>query len=155
MLTPRPKPLRERSNVHHRPMESAASVRDSWTLLAKSTFWQTEGQGPDSQRLCLQSGYMRTTLPLTQWVYIRGVSVLYSWENWVQTEGYSTGVVDAHKHGHAAHHTGPLPLELVWLAQPAVDARVQQADQRWGDKESQHGATQPGSPHKHVTCCIV
>ena len=45
-------------------------------------------------------------------------------------EGYSTGVVDAHEHRHAAHHAGPLPLKLVGLAQVAVDAGVQQADNR-------------------------
>lgn len=44
------------------------------------------------------------------------------------TEGYSTGVVDAHEHGDAAHDAGPLPLELVGLPEVAVDAGVQQAN---------------------------
>lgn len=39
-------------------------------------------------------------------------------------------MVDAHEHGNAAHHTGPLPLELVRLAEAAVDAGVQQPDHR-------------------------
>lgn len=44
MATPRPKPLRDLSNVHHNPTESAARVRDSCTLFAKSTFWQPGGR---------------------------------------------------------------------------------------------------------------
>ena len=38
MPTPRPKPLLDRSNNHQRPMDSAARVRDSCMLLAKSIF---------------------------------------------------------------------------------------------------------------------
>lgn len=87
--------------------------------------------------------------------------------------GYSAGMVDAHKHGHAAHHTGPLPLELVRLAQAAVDARVQQPDHCWGrekrERESERGrmgeaekveTTQPAftaaiarSQHAFRHCC--
>lgn len=58
-----------------------------------------------------------------------------SWPDSFRLKGYSAGVVDAHKHGHAAHHTGPFPLELVWLAQTAVDAGVQQADHRCQETE--------------------
>lgn len=49
-------------------------------------------------------------------------------------EGYSTSMVDAHKYSHTAHHIGPLPLELVWLAQLSVDAGVQEANHCCGDK---------------------
>lgn len=41
-------------------------------------------------------------------------------------------MVDAHEDGHAAHHAGPLPLELVRLSEVTVDAGVQQADHSCG-----------------------
>lgn len=53
-------------------------------------------------------------------------------------------MVDANKHGHAAHHTGPFPLELVWLAQTAVDAGVQQPNYRCQERAQQEGETHPG-----------
>lgn len=37
-------------------------------------------------------------------------------------------MVDAHKYSHTAHHTGPLPLELVWFTQTAVNTRVEEPD---------------------------
>lgn len=43
-------------------------------------------------------------------------------------KGYSTGVVDTNEHSNAPHYAGPLPLELVWLPQMAVQAGIQQAD---------------------------
>lgn len=65
MVTPSPKPLRERSNVHHKPMERAARVSDSWMLLAKSTFYQHQGQGPDnivmySHNSAVRRGYLHS-----------------------------------------------------------------------------------------------
>lgn len=62
----------------------------------------------------------------------------------LRLEGYSTGMVDANKHGHAAHHTRPFPLELVGLAQTAVDAGIQQPDHRCREREQQEGETHPG-----------
>lgn len=50
-------------------------------------------------------------------------------------EGYSTGVVNANKNRHTAHHAGPLSLELVGLSKVAVDAGVQQADNSCYRKE--------------------
>lgn len=44
------------------------------------------------------------------------------------TKGYSTGVVDAYEHCDAPHDAGPLPLELMWFSQVAVEAGVQEAD---------------------------
>ena len=41
VVMPRPKPLRDRSKVHHRPRDKAASVRESCTLLSKSSFCVT------------------------------------------------------------------------------------------------------------------
>lgn len=38
VVMPKPKPLLDLSNVHHRPKDKAASVRESCTLLAKSSF---------------------------------------------------------------------------------------------------------------------
>lgn len=43
-------------------------------------------------------------------------------------KGYNTGVVDTDEHCDAPHDAGPLPLELVWLSQMAVEAGVQQAN---------------------------
>lgn len=43
-------------------------------------------------------------------------------------KGYSTGVVDPDEHCDAPHDAGPLPLELMWLSQMAVEAGIQQAD---------------------------
>lgn len=43
-------------------------------------------------------------------------------------KGYNTGVVDADKHCDAPHDAGPLPLELMWLSQMAIEAGIQQAD---------------------------
>lgn len=54
-------------------------------------------------------------------------------------QGYSTSVIDAHKDGHAAHHAGPLPLELVRLPQAPVDEGVQQPDARCrGQRTHEH-----------------
>ena len=39
ILTPKPNPLPDLSNSHHKPIDIAASVKDSWKLLAKSNFW--------------------------------------------------------------------------------------------------------------------
>lgn len=38
MATPRPNPLRDLSNNHHKPIDMAASDKDSCMLLAKSIF---------------------------------------------------------------------------------------------------------------------
>ena len=44
-------------------------------------------------------------------------------------------MVDADEDGHAAHHAGPLPLELVRLPKVTVDAGVQQADHSCGRRQ--------------------
>lgn len=44
-------------------------------------------------------------------------------------------MVDANEDGHAAHHAGPLALELVWLSKVTVDAGVQQADHSCGERQ--------------------
>lgn len=38
VVMPSPKPLLDRSNVHHRPRDKAANVKESCTLLSKSSF---------------------------------------------------------------------------------------------------------------------
>lgn len=43
-------------------------------------------------------------------------------------EGYSTGVIDAHKDSNAAHHACPLPFKLVWLSKMAIQTGVQQTN---------------------------
>lgn len=43
-------------------------------------------------------------------------------------KGYDTCVVNANEHSDAPHHTGPLPLEFMWLSQMAVQAGVQQTN---------------------------
>jgi hypothetical protein len=60
-------------------------------------------------------------------MYINSVSVRQAG----RPRGYSAGMVDANEHGHTAHHTGPLPLELVGLAEPTVNAWIQQTDHCW------------------------
>lgn len=43
-------------------------------------------------------------------------------------KGYNTGVVDTNEHCDAPHDAGPLPLELVWFSQMAVQTGIQKAD---------------------------
>lgn len=46
-------------------------------------------------------------------------------------KGYSTGVVDAHKHSNTAHDTGPLPLKFVWFPKMAVQTGVEKTNHSW------------------------
>ena len=48
-------------------------------------------------------------------------------------------MVDANEDGHAAHHAGPLPLELVRLSKVTVDAGVQQADHSCRERTRRQG----------------
>ncbi len=46
-------------------------------------------------------------------------------------EGYSTGVIYAHKDGHTAHHVRPLSLEIMRLSQTMIHTGIQQTYQSW------------------------
>lgn len=63
--------------------------------------------------------------------------------------GYSTGVVDAHEHGDAAHDAGPLPLELVGLPEVAVDAGVQQPNHSCKTRNTIAPAVRQRLPQNH------
>lgn len=51
-------------------------------------------------------------------------------------------MVDANEHSDASHDTGPLPLELVWLSQMAVEAGIQQANNSCRGKKKSNKQTQ-------------
>lgn len=67
-------------------------------------------------------------------------------------EGYGAGMVDANEDGHAAHHAGPLPLELVRLTEATVDAGVQQAHDSW---ENNTVLEHAGSQGKDLNAPII
>lgn len=52
-------------------------------------------------------------------------------------KGYNAGVVDPHKNCDAPHDAGPLPLELVWLSQVAIQAGIQEANNSCGKGNKQ------------------
>lgn len=64
-------------------------------------------------------------------------------------------MVDTDKYSHAAHHTRPLPLELVWFAEPTVDAGVQQPDHccREGKQDRMMGKKQKSEATLTVLFC--
>lgn len=60
-------------------------------------------------------------------------------------------MVDAHKHGDAAHHAGPLPLKFVWFTQTPVDAGVEEPDDGCGGKTRTYDSVRWKS---HVTFAL-
>lgn len=60
-------------------------------------------------------------------------------------EGYSTGVIDAHKDSNAAHHACPFPFKLVWLSKMAIQTGVQQTNHSWGKKNKNNALNNTNS----------
>lgn len=52
-------------------------------------------------------------------------------------KGYSTGVVNAHKHSYTSHDFGPLPLSGIWVTDLKVFVQtwIQKAYHSWKERE--------------------
>lgn len=143
VVIPNPKPLLDRSNVHHRPKDKAARVSESCTLLSKLSFCVTRllRQSLKLEPRQIMIKYLLDKISLWNVVASTGDTVRLpschgtegSWTDLSVgiVKGYNTGVVDADKHCDTSHDAGPLPLKFVWFSQVAIQAGVQKAHHGW------------------------
>lgn len=91
VVIPNPKPLLDRSNVHHRPRDKAARVSESCTLLSKLSFCVTRLL---RQSLKLERCQFMIKYLLDKWCKYRRYSALPSCHG---TEGSRTDLLDLWK----------------------------------------------------------